>query len=244
MGWPDALRTWTTGRGTRTVIKRKAMEFRRRQGGTARPLESAFQEGTGDLDTFGREPRRADHGPFLLGVPGRFLFKVEQLVEWMDGGRIDGPWARYFFDQADDAQAREYDLHKAVTARLMALADQMGPQWRASMMDKTEVVLPGIVGPLSRYRLISMALNTGNATNFQQLTQGMGWSEDQVRNALERLTAQDWTYVQGVWDTLETLWPDIAALQERVARVPRRRSRRAKSSRPMEHSGAATSAGL
>jgi hypothetical protein len=102
----------------------------------------------------------------------------------------------------------------------MALADQMGPQWRASMMDKTEVVLPGIVGPLSRYRLISMALNTGNATNFQRLTQGMGWSEDQVRNALERLTAQDWTYVQGVWDTLETLWPDIAALQERVAGVP------------------------
>ena len=221
-GLADALRNLDhlAGYKNKLLVKRKAMEFAAVKAELLASLESAFQEGTGDMDTF-KENRTVGQtmNRFGRSLDGSLL-KVEQLVEWMDGGRIDGPWARYFFDQADDAQAREYDLHKAVTARLMALADQMGPQWRASMMDKTEVVLPGIVGPLSRYRLISMALNTGNATNFQRLTQGMGWSEDQVRNALERLTAQDWTYVQGVWDTLETLWPDIAALQERVAGVP------------------------
>ena len=221
-GLGDALRNLDhlAGFKNKLLVKRKAMEFAAVKAELLASLESAFQASTGDLDTF-KENRTVGQtmNRFGRSLDGSLL-KVEQLVEWMDGGRIDGPWARFFFDQADDAQAREYDLHKAVTTRLMALADQMGSQWRSSMMDKTDVVLPGIVGPLSRYRLISIALNTGNATNFQRLTQGMGWSEDQVRNALERLTAQDWTYVQGVWDTLETLWPDIAALQERVAGVP------------------------
>lgn len=145
--------------------------------------------------------------------------KVEQLVEWMDGGKSNGPWARYFFDLADDAQAREYDLHAAVTKRLQDLADAQTSAWRSSLLDKTAARLPGIDGALSRYDLISIALNVGNESNWQRLLDGHGWTEPKVAAALEHLGAEDWRYVQGVWDIAGSLWPEIAALQERVAGV-------------------------
>lgn len=147
------------------------------------------------------------------------LIKVEQLVEWLDGGKINGPWARYVFDQADDAQTREYDLHAQVTKRIQDLHADMPKEWGHSLSDKTGVRLPGIDHVLTRYDLISIALNTGNVSNYDKLLKGRGWSEAQMQGALANLTDQDWQYVQGTWDTLESLWPEIAALQKRVAGV-------------------------
>jgi len=147
------------------------------------------------------------------------LIKVEQLVEWLDGGKINGPWARYLFDLADDAQTREYDLHAGVTAKIMALHESMPKAWGNSLYDKTDVRLPGVDHALTRYDLISIALNCGNQSNYDKLLKGRGWSDAQAQGALSRLTDQDWEYVQGVWDTIESLWPEIAALQKRVAGV-------------------------
>jgi len=147
------------------------------------------------------------------------LIKVEQLIEWLDGGKINGPWARYLFDLADDAQVREYDLHAQVTKRLQDLHESMPKDWGHALYDKTDVRLPGVDHALTRYDLISIAMNTGNQSNYDKLLKGRGWSDGQVQDALSRMTDQDWTYVQGVWDTLESLWPEIADLQKRLAGV-------------------------
>lgn len=147
------------------------------------------------------------------------LIKVEQLIEWLDGGKINGPWARYLFDQADDAQVREYDLHAQVTKRLQDLHESMPKDWGHALYDKTDVRLPGVDHALTRYDLISIAMNTGNQSNYDKLLKGRGWSDGQVQDALSRMTDQDWTYVQGVWDRLESLWPEIADLQKRLAGV-------------------------
>lgn len=147
------------------------------------------------------------------------LIKVEQLIEWLDGGKINGPWARYLFDLADDAQVREYDLHAMVTAKIQKLHESMPKEWGHSLYDKTDIRLPGIDHALTRYDLISIAMNTGNQSNYDKLLKGRGWTDAQVKAALSRLTDQDWEYVQGVWDTLESLWPEIASLQKRVSGV-------------------------
>lgn len=147
------------------------------------------------------------------------LIKIEQMIEWLDGGKINGPWARYLFDLADDAQVREYDLHAQVTAKIQKLHEKMPKDWGGSLIDKTDVRLPGIDHALTRYDLISIAMNTGNQSNYDKLLKGRGWSDAQVQGALSRLTDQDWGYVQGVWDTLESLWPEIAELQKRLAGV-------------------------
>lgn len=146
--------------------------------------------------------------------------KIEQLVEWLDGGKIDGPWARYFFDLADAAQTMEYDLHAKVTTKIEQISKSMPKAWREGIFDSTAVRLPGFDGPMTRYDLLSIAMNMGNAQNIQRLKDGYQWTDahlDTVRNAL---TSTDWTFVQNTWDALELLWPEMTALEERHSGLP------------------------
>jgi len=146
--------------------------------------------------------------------------KIEQMVEWLDSGRIDGPWAKYFFDMADHAQTKEYDYHATVTKALQDLNDLMPKEWHGRMLDDTRARLRGIDGAVNRYTLISIALNTGNEGNLQQLLDGNMWNEEELDAALEELSAEDWQYIQGVWDIIDSLWPEIEALQKRMTGLP------------------------
>lgn len=152
--------------------------------------------------------------------------KVEQLVEWMDGGQINGPWARFFFDLADSAQTKEYDLHRTITKELRKLQEKMPAKWQNSLYDKTTASLPA-ADNINKYELIGIALNTGNEGNYDRLKTGrilqdgqqFPWTEEQIDAALTNLTKEDWDFVQGVWDTVNLLWPDVAALQERMTGI-------------------------
>lgn len=149
--------------------------------------------------------------------------KVEQLVEWMDGGEINGPWARYFFDLADAAQVKEYDLHRLITTELRKLQENMPAKWQKTLYDKTSASLPA-ADNINKYELIGIALNAGNEGNYDRLKSGrvlqdgqqFPWTQEQIDAALTNLTKEDWQFVQGVWDTVNLLWPDISSLQERM----------------------------
>ena len=147
------------------------------------------------------------------------ILKVEQMVEWLDGGKIDGPWARFVFDLANDAQVKEYELHAQVTKRIQDLTEKQPKGWGDTLQDTFSVVLPGLQSPVTRYTLISMALNTGNAGNYQRLRDGYGWSDATINGALAKLSKEDWDYVQGIWDAVNSLWPEIKALEERTSGV-------------------------
>jgi hypothetical protein len=57
----------------------------------------------------------------------------------------------------------------------------------------------------------------GNAGNIQRLTDGYNWNQGRVMEALNReLTEPEWRFVQKVWDVVETLWPEIKAMERRV----------------------------
>lgn len=221
-GLEDALRNLAHLAAYKNKLLRKkaALDFDKIKVELLDSLNGSFKDSTGELsklndksDTAGEKAAR------LWRKFDAAHIKIEQLVEWMDGGKSNGPWARYFFDLADDAQTREYDFHAAVTAQLQALSDAQSKEWRGSMMDKTAVTLPGIKGPLTRYDLISIALNTGNASNLQRLKDGRGWSDAHIKMVLDELNAEDIAFINGIWNTLESLWPEISALQERVAGV-------------------------
>lgn len=147
------------------------------------------------------------------------ILKVEQMVEWLDNGKINGPWARFVFDLANDAQVKEYELHAQVTKRIQDLTEKQPKGWGDTLQDTFSVALPGLQSPVTRYTLISMALNTGNAGNYQRLRDGYGWSDTTINGALAKLSKEDWDYVQGIWDAVNSLWPDIKALEERTSGV-------------------------
>lgn len=221
-GLDDSLRNLAHLANFKNKLLRKkaAHDFGQVKAELLAALDGSYQGSTGEAGKINdKSDTAATRAAALWRKFDAAHIKVEQLVEWMDGGKSNGPWARYFFDLADDAQAREYDLHAAVTKRLQDLAAAQTSAWRSSLLDKTAARLPGIDGALSRYDLISIALNVGNESNWQRLKDGHGWTDAQIAAALEHLGAEDWRYVQGVWDIAGSLWPEIAALQERVAGV-------------------------
>lgn len=142
------------------------------------------------------------------------LIKAEQLVEWMDGGAIDGPWARMIFRPIAAAEAKENALTLSFTAKLADLVEAYGKEKRASLMEK--VFIGSIGESITRQAAIAAALNTGNESNRTKLLEGYGWQEGTLDEILDHLDADDWTFVQLTWDTIEELWPEIAALEKRL----------------------------
>ena len=182
--------------------------------------ESTRLASTGELavpNTVG-EPLRARGAKAWRWFDAAIL-KVEQMVEWLDNGKIGGPWARFVFDLANDAQVKEYELHAQVTKRIQDLTESQPKGWGDTLQDTFSVALPGIQSPVTRYTLISIALNTGNDGNYQRLRDGYGWSDTTINGALAKLSKEDWDYVQGIWDAVNSLWPEIKALEERTSGV-------------------------
>lgn len=142
------------------------------------------------------------------------LIKMEQIVDWLDGGDIAGPWRTYLFEGASRAQADEIDHSKTITERVVNLIRDVPKEIRAHMLDRVEI--SGLERVLTRRDVIGVALNWGNASNRDKLLRGQQWSAEQVEKMLARLTEQEWKFVQGVFDTLQTLWPEIEKLQREV----------------------------
>lgn len=167
------------------------------------------------------EPSRWDSIKSGIASIDAALLKMETVFDWLDGGPL-GVFNRVVFRRIADAQDRE----KAMTAdyitrlvdHLKALPKDQLARW-AEKVEAPELLNRETGRPwvLTRDQLVSMALNMGNEGNVQRLTDGYGWTEEGVRAVLDReLSAADWQYVQNVWDTLETLWPEIAAMERRI----------------------------
>lgn len=93
------------------------------------------------------------------------------------------------------------------------------PERRAMSVRK---FIPALGYSLSKWEMISVALNTGNEGNYQRLTDPRvrgSLSEDQVQAVLDTLDERDAKFVQSVWDYLETFRPDIAARERRATGV-------------------------
>lgn len=145
------------------------------------------------------------------------LLKFEEVVDRLDKGDINGPWRRYIFEPMALAQYREFELNRKMTLLLNEAMEQMPKKMRHALSD--EVTLEGI-GTVKRKWLVSMALNTGNDSNQTKLLNGMGLSSfegmENFGKALDKLTREEWVFVQKTWDALESLWPEIAALEKRM----------------------------
>jgi len=144
------------------------------------------------------------------------LLKTEQFVEWADGKDITGPWNTYIFQPIADAQALEGDLTMRYTKQLAELFDAYAKESGGFKALKEKIRIESLGEDLTRQAIVAAALNTGNESNLDKLLGGRGWSEDQLQEVLSHLTARDWQFVQQVWDAIEGMWPEIAALQKRM----------------------------
>jgi hypothetical protein len=147
------------------------------------------------------------------------FINVSTLLREIDGQEIGGPAYRYIKAKIDaatrDATARREDLAK----KLEALYSVYTPAEMNQMAVKKDY--PFVRGGLSKWDAISVALNTGNEGNLQRLTDpaSQGFTKAQVAEILKSLDKRDWDFVQGMWDLIDSYWPEIAAREKRLKGV-------------------------
>lgn len=141
------------------------------------------------------------------------LLKMEQIVQWLDDGDIEGPWHTTFWQPFVEAQAAKDDLNREFTTQLMANVDKyIGERGQKAMREQIDI--PEIGQSLTRNAIISAALNTGNAGNKSKLLKGYGWDENQLSAILRNMNKADWEFAQSQWDLVERLWPQIEQLEK------------------------------
>lgn len=156
-----------------------------------------------------------------VGLADATLLKMETVFDWLDGGDPNGVFNRIAFRPIADAQAREQDMLKDYYGRIKALFESVPAEVGARWQDKLELPfidpLTGAPARMNRHKVIAMALNVGNEGNLQRLSDGYGWNPQAIEEYLNAtLTQEEWQFVQGVWDTIDTLWPEIARIEREV----------------------------
>jgi GGDEF domain-containing protein len=152
------------------------------------------------------------------------LVKPEELLREMDGGQIDGPWSTYLWNPVNDSTYAWLDLADK-TAKPVRDAIQALPKEDMKRLVNTRFKLAGQTWTMEEALVV--ALNWGNESNAKKLLEGWsqsnvsryrleGWTADTVEAFLSKLNRKDWELVQQVWGQLETLWPEMAALEKRL----------------------------
>lgn len=172
-----------------------------------------------------RELSRTDKGANYIANMGMNILRPENIFEAMDGGET-GPWHDYWFNALDRSEKAMNDLRRRIGRSLKKLREAMPTDFLKSL-DKSVTVLPGVT--MKRSTLLAAVLNSGNAGNLQRLASGglldgagkpVMLTPQQIAIGRALLTDAELAYVQGLWDTVDSLWPDITELQRRVSGVP------------------------
>lgn len=168
------------------------------------------------------EPSRWDAIKSKVAAADAALLKMETVFDWLDSKDSNGVFNRIVFRPLVDAQENERIRMADVLGQLRAALDKVDKKTLKSWSDK--ITAPELLNRetgnpfvMTREMVVAIALNTGNRGNFDKLLGGYGWSETGVLAMLDRvMTEQEWAYVQEVWDIINSLWPDIEAMEKRV----------------------------
>ncbi len=119
----------------------------------------------------------------------------------------------------DQAQNWATNEREKMVQSFTALNDVFDKKTRRDMAVRSHI--PELKGSFSRWDLISMALNMGNADNLNRLSdlESSGFTEAQIDFVKESLSKKEWDYVQSCWDYIGTYWPLIAEREKRLTGV-------------------------
>ncbi|WP_459047130.1 hypothetical protein [Stenotrophomonas sp. PSU_St99] len=154
-----------------------------------------------------------------------WVLRPETVVEWLDGGET-GPWHDYLWNQAEAAQQQRIELRNRVGGMLEQTMKALTPAQRADL--NRLVYVPSLGRSLSKNTIVAVALNMGNAGNRDKLMRGgfigknaevVQFTPQNIAEMLGHLTPADAQMVQGIWDAVNSLWPDIVEQQRRLSGV-------------------------
>lgn len=173
-------------------------------GGKAKKIETALP---------GEQLGRWAKG-FML-IHKKFATFFRQMDGWQDGGMMWNLFVRPLNDRADYEAVQRAEATKK-------LRELFKPYRDANMFKKTYIEALG-QGMTLQGRLM-VALNWGREENRQRLMDGNGFTQAQIDGIFATLDERDWQFVQGVWDYIDSYWPQISEQYEKLYGVPPEKS--------------------
>jgi len=138
--------------------------------------------------------------------------KMANMIYEMDGYKY-GPMWEHLIRTMNEAGDREASMRAEATTKLYDLAK---PILKGERMGGKGKYFPSIGRNLNRGERLAIALNWGNEGNRQRLLDGRNWSAYNLQPVLDSLTAEEWGFVQDVWDFFESYRPEVAAKERRI----------------------------
>lgn len=148
------------------------------------------------------------------------LLKMEQVFDWLDGGK-PGVFSRVF-KRFSDAQARENDLTVQYNKQLNEILDTLdSKRMQDSIRISGYVNKDGVEVIWKRSDLIAVMLNLGNQDNLDRLMDrnGNNLSEMNIKEITTHLNKAELEAVNKIWELVDTMWPEIEAMEKRVNKV-------------------------
>lgn len=142
------------------------------------------------------------------------LTRMENVINRLDGRNTSGPWHELVWNPLAEAQANERTLFKN---GIRSIVEKFAGMDSKRLADRFYIASAG--KSFNRREILMHALNTGNESNRTKLLKGNKLNDAALADMLGRLDKQDWDLVQSVWDSFDTLWPDIAAMYKRLSGV-------------------------
>lgn len=205
--------------GITASMKAVAAEFRASvEKNIGRPLERALLPGN-QFDS-----KIAEKVNALMKAPGDLmvaeLVRFHTFMKYLDGGAEDGPAQNYFYrilKHGENERFRRSDKMKVEVNKIFE--DHYAPGELAKY-ENDRKYFDFTPNNFNKKQILSMALNWGTESNRQRLTDGFGFSEDQIKEMMfKHLTKKDFDFAQSIWKHLDTYKPDITALEMKTMGV-------------------------
>lgn len=211
-----------TGRRKKTLLDAKRQ----------RDLDSAVADVVAEasLHIKGTPPSRTSEGESTIGKTFRhylnLLLNADTLLREM-GGWSMGKAYELIKTPIDEAGSEAQVMRTAAADRIAAIYTAQYDKATIKDMAVTKAH-PALrtrndkAGQFSKWELVSMALNMGNADNLARLMDkdnGYGYTPAQIDYVKAQLSDKDWDFVESVWSHINEYWPLIAEREKRQTGV-------------------------
>lgn len=146
--------------------------------------------------------------------------KIAMLARALDGHEDGGEFWEAIIRPINAAADEEQARFEQAGATIVELLETAYPKGELGTLDR-QLFIPAIGNSLSKEARLMVALNWGNEGNRARLLADptRSWNEAQIAAILDTLDERDWRFVQGVWDYIDSFWPEIEAKQKRVTGI-------------------------
>lgn len=153
----------------------------------------------------------------VLAPADAAILTLGDLSNRIDGYDTNGIFHKMFLKPMTDSQNRENELLRLYGGKMKALQEALPETIKQQLFENVEGARAMLGADYTRAELISIGLNMGNYSNLQRLKDGNGFSEQELGWISQTLTKEEWDYIQGVWDTLESMYPLLAEHHKKMS---------------------------